>query len=254
MSDEPRLAHVLTEQFSEIFADVYDEVYPSTGEEYELVEFVGSFVEPGSRVLDVGIGTGRLALPLAEAGFHVHGVELSKRMLEHLRAKDGADQITTTHGDVSAVEQSGFPVALMTYNVLLCALSHEDQLQMLGELRRRVADDGYLVVQTFDPTGFHGRTIDETRTLLIPSGGALIESTAVHARAQHLTTTIAIVGHGDETPTSTTVLRYLWPSELDLLAGIAGFDLVERFSDWRRSEFRGGTPGEMVVSVYQAQA
>jgi SAM-dependent methyltransferase len=156
------------------------------------VDFLQALAGDG-RALELGIGTGRIALPLARRGVPVHGIELSRAMVEQLRAKPGGEDIEVTIGDfASAKAEKTFRVAYLVFNTIMNLTTQQEQ------------------VACFQNVAAH----------LEPGGCFVID----HYRV------------GDGTVRSIP-FRCVWPAELDLMARLAGMELRERWSDWKREPF-----------------
>ncbi len=199
------------------------------------VDFLHELAGNGA-ALELGIGTGRIALPLARRGVRVHGIDLSEAMLARLRAKPGADAIGVTVGDFATTTVAGrFSVAYLVFNTIMNLTTQEQQVACFENVAAHLEPGGCFVIEvgvpdlqrlpfgeTFRP--FHvGEThvgIDEYDVV----GQGLI--------SHHYT-------RREDGPftLSSGPFRYVWPAELDLMARIAGMRLRERWSDWSREPF-----------------
>ncbi|RPK62768.1 Cypemycin methyltransferase [Streptomyces sp. ADI96-02] len=241
--------------YSDVLAEVYDDVYPSTPDLDDIATYLLTIASPGASVLELGVGTGRVALPLAERGFQVHGVESSRGMLDRLAAKDPEGRITPVHGDFSGLDLGrSFDVVLAPFNVLCCAMAVDEQIAMAHAMARHVAADGHVVIETFDPSDYHVQKRNEVTTHPVGTRGALIESASVLPASQNMMLQSTLLLDGDAPRTATTVMRYVWPGELDLLGAIAGLELVARYAGWREQPFDGGDSRKMCVSVFRPLA
>ncbi|MFF0745206.1 class I SAM-dependent methyltransferase [Streptomyces sp. NPDC004111] len=245
----------VTEAYSDALAEVYDDIYPSTPDLEDIGTYLLTLTEPGASVLELGVGTGRVAIPLADQGFEVHGVETSERMLARLAQKDPQGRITPVHGDLTTLDLGRtFDVVLAPFNVLCCAMAVDEQIAMMHALARNVAADGHVVVETFDPSDYHVQKRNELTTYPLGDRGTMIESVGVLPASQNMMLQNTLFLDGGVPRSATTVMRYLWPSELDLLAAIARLELVGRYSGWREQPFDGGDSRKMCVSVFRPLA
>jgi SAM-dependent methyltransferase len=245
----------ITEAYSDALAEVYDDVYPSTPDLADIGAYLRTLGGPGASVLELGVGTGRVAIPLADQGFEVYGVETSARMLARLAEKDPQGRITPVRGDLTALDLGRvFDVVLAPFNVLCCAMSVDEQIAMMHALARNVAADGHVVVETFDPSDYHVQKRNEVTTYPLGERGTMIESVGVLPASQNMMLQNTLFLDGDVPRSATTVLRYLWPGELDLLGAIAGLELVGRYAGWREQPFDGGDSRKMCVSVFRPLA
>ncbi|MFF3612630.1 class I SAM-dependent methyltransferase [Streptomyces sp. NPDC002580] len=245
----------VTTAYSDALAEVYDDIYPSTPDLVDIGEFLLTLTEPGASVLELGVGTGRVALPLADQGFRVHGVETSEGMLARLAEKDPEGRITPVHGDLTGLDLGRtFDVVLAPFNVLCCAMTIDEQIALVHAVARHTSADGHVVIETFDPSDYHVQRKDEITTRPIGTRGAMIESVGVLPASQNMMLHSTLFLDGDAPRSATTVMRYLWPSELDLLAAIARLELVGRYAGWREQPFDGGDSRKMCVSVFRPLA
>jgi SAM-dependent methyltransferase len=223
--------------FGEHDAELYDR---STGEEFDAgviqatVDFLAGLAGDG-RVLELGVGTGRIALPLAGRGIAVHGIDLSQPMVDQLRAKRGGDAIQITIGDFSTVRVDGsFSLAYLVYNTIENLTTQDAQVACFENVARHLAPGGRFVIECAIPDLRrlpHGETSNVFD--LSPSHWGIDEyDVATQGLISHHFTRV-----GDEIEYSSGPFRYVWPSELDLMARIAGMRLVERWSGWRREPF-----------------
>ncbi|MCX4909694.1 bifunctional 2-polyprenyl-6-hydroxyphenol methylase/3-demethylubiquinol 3-O-methyltransferase UbiG [Streptomyces sp. NBC_00878] len=230
-------------------ASVYDRMYQSDSEIRLAVEFISSQASPGSRILELGIGTGRIAIPLAEHGFRLHGIDGSPAMLEKLRERDPEGRIDVTAGDFTK-EGTGLEFDLVTIvlNTFFMAVTKEQQIGCLTRVREQLAPAGRFVLEAFDPAPFHGMTKPEFSMRHLDEHSVMLDTFTVDRSRQLLVGTHTIIDGG---PPSTTqhVLRYAFPYELDLLAELAGLKLVERWGGWCREPFTHGSPRH--VSVFE---
>jgi len=195
-----------------------------------LVELAGS-----GRALELGIGTGRIALPLAQRGVPVHGIELSKAMVATLRAKPGGEDIGVTIGDFATAAVDGtFSVAYLVFNTILNLTTQAAQVACFRNVAAHLEPGGCFVIEVGVP-GLQ----------LLPPGETI--------RAFHVSETrwgfdeydVAIQGltsHHFEIVEGrverlSVPFRYAWPSELDLMAQLAGMRLRERWSGWKREPY-----------------
>ncbi|MFD4596107.1 class I SAM-dependent methyltransferase [Streptomyces rubiginosohelvolus] len=242
----------ITVAYSDALAGVYDDIYPSTPDLDDIATYLLTLAAPGASVLELGVGTGRVALPLAERGFDVTGVESSEGMLARLAEKDPERRITPVQGDFSGLDLGrSFDVVLAPFNVLCCAMAVDEQIALMHAMARHVTAEGHVVIETFDPSDYHVQKKNEVNTYPIGARGALIESVGVLPASQNMMLQSTLFLDGDAPKSATTVMRYVWPGELDLLGAIAGLELVGRYAGWREQPFDGGDSRKMCVSVFR---
>lgn len=238
--------------YGDSIADVYDEWHQFLAEETAAtVEVLASLAGSGP-VLELAVGTGRIAIPLAERGLDVHGIDASAAMVERLRSKSGGDQITVTVGDMAdvAVDET-FSLAFVVFNTFFALVTQDDQVRCFANVARRLAPGGCFVLEGFVPdmTRFdHGQrvtamTVDLDEVRLDASRHRQSEQ---RVDAQQ----IRITSHGLRLVP--VALRYAWPSELDLMARLAGLRLRHRWGGWDSEPF--DDTSESHVSIYEKPA
>lgn len=201
----------------------------------------------GGRVLELGIGTGRVALPLAQRGLTVHGIELSDAMVARLREKPGGGEISVTMGDFAHTTVEGrFSLAYLVFNTITNLTSQDEQVTCFGNVAAHLEPAGRFVVEVFVPILQRLPPGETTRIFHTSPTGLSYDEYDV--------TTQQMYSHhytfdGDRYRLSSIPFRYVWPSELDLMARIAGLRLVERWADWRRAPFTSDSPSH--VSVWE---
>jgi SAM-dependent methyltransferase len=211
-----------------------------------VVEFLAGLAGRGA-ALEFGIGTGRIALPLARRGIPVHGIDLSEAMVARLRAKPGAEQIGVTIGDFATTAVEGrFSVAYLVFNTIMNLTSQEEQAACFQNVAAHLAPGGCFVIEVMVPAlqrlppGETVRAFTVTATRL----GFDEYDVASQGLVSHH---YSLVDGGLEV--ASMPFRYVWPSELDLMARLAGMTLRERWSGWKREPFTSDSTGH--VSVWE---
>jgi SAM-dependent methyltransferase len=202
----------------------------------------------GGDALELGIGTGRIALPLRERGIRVHGIELSPAMAAQLRAKPGSEDIGVTIGDFAITRVDGtFALVYLVYNTIENLTTQDGQVQCFRNAAAHLEPGGCFVVEV---------TVPDLQRLPPGERARAFAMTPNHLGVDEyvdLTTQRAVSHHywvsGDGIETWSVPFRYVWPSELDLMARLAGMSLRERWSDWSRAPFTGGSRSH--VSVWE---
>ena len=211
----------------------------------------------GGVALELGIGTGRIALPLAERGVEVHGIDASEAIVAKMRAKPGGDAIPVTISDFSQfnlVEDSQdkrFSLVYVVFNTLFQATSQEAQVQCFRSAAAHLTDDGVFVVEAFvpDPTRFtRGQIVSASR---VESDLVSLEISR-HDPVNQLVHSQHLFVSESGIKLYPVQVRYSWPSELDLMAQLAGMRLRERWGDWDGSPFTASS--ENHISIYESAA
>jgi SAM-dependent methyltransferase len=209
------------------------------------VSFLAELAGPGP-VLELGVGTGRLALPLARRGIPVHGVDLSEAMVARLRAKPGGEEIAVTIGDFATTKVGGrFTLAYLVRNTIANLTTQDQQVQCFQNVADQLEPGGLFVIELYVP---------ELRRLPPGENLHLFDVTPSHVGFEEydFARQIAFSHHfwfaGGRVETFSAPFRYLWPAELDLMARLAGMKLRERWADWKRQPFTGESRSH--VSVY----
>lgn len=234
--------------YGDRIAGRYDELYQELFDVEGTVAFLAEIARAG-RALELGIGTGRIALPLSERGVEVHGIDASEQMVAKLRAKPGADRITVTIGDFVDPQVEGpFDLVYVPFNTLFALLSQEDQVRCFRNVARLLGEDGSFVLDAFVPdlTRFdrHQRLSVER----ITDSEVMIDATRHDPVAQRASS-FHIVMSENGIEMLPVEVRYAWPAEIDLMARLAGLRLRERWSSYRRDPFSAESPSH--VSVYE---
>ena len=231
-------------------ADLYDQICFYDDEVDDAVALLTRLSPESGSVLELGVGTGRLAVPLARAGRRVHGVDAAERMLDECRRKDPDGTVRLSRGDfASHVVGETFDLVLLALNSLLYLTDQDRQVQCLANVREHLKERGRAVFDLYEPTAVHA--IDGQKTTVVPLGreSTLVISGAVSKSRQILQVNQALIGGGTVRNVD-EVQRYCWPSQLDLMARMAGLCLLARWSDWRRTPFGEGSTRH--ISVYEA--
>jgi SAM-dependent methyltransferase len=229
------------------WADVYDE-QPGSLDPAPAVQFLAGLAGNGP-VLELAIGTGRVALPLAARGLVVEGVDASAAMVRRLRAKPGGDSIKVTIGDMADVPADGpFRLVYLVANTLFALLTQERQAGCFGNVARVLGPGGAFVIECFVPDLTRFDRGQRMQALEVTEDMASFELSR-HDAAQQRVTTQIVTMDGQGTRMRPVALRYSWPSELDLMARQAGLQLTERYADWNRRPFDSTSGGH--VSVYR---
>jgi SAM-dependent methyltransferase len=238
-----------TDYFGEPVAQRYDE---STADLFDpdivdpVVDFLVDLSVDGT-ALELGIGTGRIALPLAQRGIRVHGIDLSEAMVARLRAKPGAEEIGVTIGDFATTTVEGrFSLAYLIFNTIMNLTTQDEQVACFQNVAAHLQPGGRFVIEVGVP--------DLQR---LPPGETVRPFTVSATRLGFDEYDIAsqgLISHhywavdgkleGDSMP-----FRYVWPEELDLMARLAGMSLRERWSGWKREPFTSDS--RQHVSVWE---
>jgi SAM-dependent methyltransferase len=203
----------------------------------------------GGRVLELAIGTGRVALPLARRGVSVEGIDASAAMVERLRTKPGGQSIPVTIGDMAEVGISGpFRLVYLVANTLFGLLSQARQAECFRNVAGVLDPGGMFIIECFVPDLTRFDRGQRVQTLAVTEDSAVFELSRHDAVQQRVTTQIVTLD-GDGTHLRPVALRYSWPSELDLMATQAGLRLADRYGGWDRRPFDSASGAH--VSVYQ---
>lgn len=232
--------------FGEDTAAVYDDT--PRGDESATVTFLEQRAN-GGPALELAVGTGRIAIPLAARGLVVDGIDLSPQMVARLRAKPGGDRIAVTMGDFADVPVDGrYPLVFVVFNTLFNLLTQDDQVRCFENVAAHLTDDGVFVVEAFVPSFLYrlrdDQYVDAER---IDVATVWLDVGRHDPVTQQLDEThVALSAEGVRL--YPVVCRYSWPSELDLMARIAGLRLKERWGGWGQEPFAASSP--LHVSVY----
>ncbi|MBA2768964.1 MAG: class I SAM-dependent methyltransferase [Sporichthyaceae bacterium] len=201
-------------------------------------------------VLEFGLGTGRLALPLVDLGFTVHGIEGSPAMVEALRAKPGGSEVPVVVGDFSRANtgKDDYSLVVLAINTIFALPSQEAQVSCFQNASRHLVTGGRFVVEAWVPDVGAFRNLSAVRPVRVHDGHIELEVATIDPSTQTMWTNKMHV-----TDTGVRLIaanhRYAWPSEMDLMARLAGMRLVHRWQDWNQSTFRDVSTSH--ISVWQ---
>jgi len=223
--DEPIAA-----RYDESSADMFDPAVVDP-----VVDFLANLAGDG-RALELGIGTGRIALPLARRGVRVHGIELSKAMAARLRAKPGGEVIDVAIGDFSTTKVAGtFSLAYLVFNTLGNLTTQEAQVACFRNVAEHLEPGGCFVIEIGIP---ELRKLPPGETMVVFAGGPTHWGIDEYDVAEQglISHHFQLADDGNFVRESLP-FRYVWPAELDLMAQLAGMRLRERWSGWQQEPF-----------------
>ncbi len=234
----------VAERYDETSADMFDPAKVDP-----VVEFLAELAS-GGPALELGIGTGRIAVPLAKRGIRVHGIDLSEAMVAQLRRKPGADRIGVTIGDfATATVEERFSVAYLVFNTIMNLTSQDEQVACFRNVAAHLQPGGCFVIEVGIP--------DLQR---VPPGETVRAFTVTPERLgfdEYEIATQGLISHhywieDGKLEVFAAPFRYVWPAELDLMARLAGMSLRERWSGWNREPFTSDS--RQHVSVWEKRA
>jgi SAM-dependent methyltransferase len=238
--------------FPERLAAVYDQ---SESDRFQpaaidaTVRFLAALAG-GGRALELGVGTGRIALPLAARGIPVHGIDLSRAMVARMRAKHGGDAIGVTIGDFATAGAPGaFSLVYLVFNTIMNLTSQRAQVSCFRNAAAHLRPGGCFVIEVMVP---ELRSLPPGQTVVPfeagPDGWAYdVYDVATQAMSSNY---VRVAGHRGEF--DSIPFRYAWPAELDLMARLAGLRLRERWAGWEREPFT--SESRQHVSVWERGA
>jgi SAM-dependent methyltransferase len=228
----------LENYFGETVAARYDD---SSAEMFDTavvepaVAFLAALAGDGG-ALELGIGTGRIALPLSERGVRVQGIDLSEAMLARLRAKPGAERIGVTVGDFSTTTVDGtFSLAYLVFNTIMNLTTQDAQVACFENVASHLEPGGCFVIEVGVPSLRRLPPGETLRPIGVDDGYIGVDEfdTAGQRLVSHH---VQLADDGTYERVSIP-FRYAWPAELDLMARIAGMRLRERWAGWTREQF-----------------
>ncbi len=234
-------------EYGRHIAEVYDELHTDLSPDAAVAAIAG--FAAGDAVLELGIGTGRIALPLAATGLRVDGIDGSPEMVEQLRRHPGGGSLRVEIGDFSTTTMDGqYAVVVLAYNTINALPSQDAQVRTFRNAAAHLRSSGVFLVENWVPdvAGFHrGRAV---RAHEHAEGRVLIEVAELHPAEQRISATRLAFTH-DGVRLLPVNHRYVWPAELDLMARLAGLHLEERWQDWEGHPFTDDSA--TYVAVYR---
>ncbi len=214
-----------------------------------VIDFLAELAGSG-RALELGIGTGRIALPLAERGVEVHGIDLSEAMVAKLRAKPGGDDVGVTIGDFATTKVDGsFALAYVVFNTIMNLTTQEAQVACFRNVAAHLQPGGCFVVEVMIPDL---QRLPPGETFRVFYGSERYWGIDEYDVANQ-----SLVSHhleivDDKLENVSMPFRYAWPAEYDLMAQLAGMTLRERWGGWKREPFTSDS--DKHVSVWEKLA
>jgi SAM-dependent methyltransferase len=244
-----RVLPVPEDHFGEHVAERYDEsVAGMFGPEAvgPVVDFLAALAGDGA-ALELGIGTGRIALPLAERGVRVHGIDLSEAMVERLRAKPGGESIDVAIGDFATTTVEGsFSLAYLVFNTINNLTTQDEQVTCFRNVAAHLEPGGCFVIEVGVPDLQRLPRGEIFRPLYVRPANIGFDEYDVVSQG--------LISHHyrvakDGLEVLSIPFRYVWPSELDLMARLAGMTLRERWAGWKREPFT--SESDKHISVWE---
>jgi SAM-dependent methyltransferase len=231
-------------QYGERWAPIYDN---EIGPWEDAVAFLAARAGRGP-ALEFAIGTGRIALPLIEAGIRVDGVDVSPAMVDRLREHNRGVRVEID--DMATVDMGRtYSLVFLVATSLFLLLEQDEQVRCFENAARHLTKNGQFVVHTWTPRP--SRFVDDqtVRAADVGDAGVSIEAAVHHVAEQRIDVQYLSIGDDGKVELFPIHLRYAWPAELDLMARLAGLRLAERFGGWRQEPFTDASAEH--VSVYR---
>jgi SAM-dependent methyltransferase len=230
-------------RYDEVAEDMFD---PAVVE--PAVDLLAELAGEGP-ALELGIGTGRIALPLAQRGVPVHGIELSRAMVAKLRSKPGGEDMGVTIGDFATVSVDGlFSVAYLVFNTIMNLTTQAAQVACFRNVAAHLTPNGCFVIETAIPDLQRLPPGETTRALYVSDTRWGFDEYDVATQGLTSHHFELVDGRLDRL---SIPFRYAWPSELDLMAQLAGMRLRDRWSDWNKEPF--SSDSRKHVSVWEKE-
>jgi SAM-dependent methyltransferase len=241
--------------WGEEIAAVYDATYAAEAEPSvvdPMVDLLAQLVGDGA-ALEFAVGTGRIALPLSARGIPVHGIELSPDMVEKLRGKPGADAVPVTIGDMTTTRLSDrFELVYLVANSIMNVTTQEEQIAVFSNAAAHLVPGGHFVIELIVP---------QLRRVPLSEVARVFTLEADHVGIETFDDVVGQVAWShhwievsDRLVRHSAPYRYIWPSELLLMAKITGFELQDRWGDWDRSPFASESAKQVTVFAKRGHA
>jgi SAM-dependent methyltransferase len=239
---------VASKEWTKEVAETYDATSSAMFDPTVLDPVVSMLADlaAGGRALEFAVGTGRVALPLTSRGVPVHGIELSRHMAAELRRKPGAERVALTVGDMTSTRVAGtFRLVYLVFNTIMNVTTQDDQVAVFANAAAHLEPGGVFVVEVVVPQLRRLPPSELGRVFTMEDDHVGIETfddVAGQISWSHHWMQVdgRLVRHS-------APYRYVWPSELDLMARLAGLRLRDRWSGWAREPFAGDSVNQVVV-------
>jgi SAM-dependent methyltransferase len=242
--------------YGDRMAEVYDEWHartmalqtePAAQALAELSEELGA-----TTVLELAIGTGRIALPLRRRGVDVHGVDISEAMVAKLREKPGGADVPVTMGDFADVPVEGsYKLIYLVFNTLFALLTQEEQIRCFENVAARLDPGGVFLIECFVPDMTRFDRDQRVQTNRVDADAVDLDVSVHHPAAQRVDSQHVSIESGT-VRMYPVAIRYAWPAELDLMARLAGLELKRRWGGWGREPFADDSG--LHISIYEKPA
>lgn len=239
--------------YGDRIADIYDDLYEELFDKAATVTFLeerarGAEGTGEGRALELAIGTGRIAIPLSQKGIAVEGIDSSGAMADRVRAKPGGEDIAVTIGDMADIGVPGrFDLIYVVFNSLFAVTTQEDQIRLFRNVADHLTDMGLFVVETFVPDVTRWQRHQNAEVNEVTVDRVSLSFSRHEPMTQTVQSQLTFISESG-IKLVPTKLRYIWPSEMDLMAKLAGMELRERYGSWSRDHFTSESKSH--ISVY----
>lgn len=236
--------------YGRLWAPYYDELYSDVDE--SIIDLLARHAGDPPRALELAIGSGRVALPLRERGVDVSGIDASDEMVYLLRAKPGGEAIPVRMGNFADVDADGsYPLIYLAFNTLFALRSQDEQVACFRNVAEHLEPGGRFIIDCFVPDV---RRFDSYNTRLGVSSISTVdehiyEMTIYEPVTQSLNSHIVKRDEDGSTVVLPVRVRFAWPSEIDLMARLAGLELEDRFGWYDLRPFNEGSTSHMSIYV-----
>lgn len=234
------------ETYGKQMAAIYDAWYSDLDD--DMLEVLENLAK-GGRALELGIGTGRVALPLQQRGLEVHGIDASEAMIAQLHTKPGGDQIPVTLGNFADVAVDGqFSLIYVVFSTFFVLLTQEEQVRCFENVANHLNPQGFFVIEAYVPDLRRFDQGQTVRAIHTDVDEVRLEASLLDPMNQQITSQkIVLTGQGFQLYPHK--VRFAWPSEIELMARIAGLQLFQRWENWKQIPFSGRSMRH--ISVYR---
>jgi len=227
-------------------ADIYDKEYGDF--DPEMIERIFEFAPNGS-AFELGIGTGRVALPLLKKGMKVDGIDSSISMVNKLKAKPGSKNISIQIGDFSKFQTAKkYDVVFVVFNTFFSLLTQDDQISCFKSVYNALKPDGKFIIEAFVPDPARLAKGQTTMISDIEQDSVSMEYTMYDVADQMVTSQLVRISEKGIKMVP-IIIRYAYPAEFDLMAKLTGFELSERWANWKKEPFT--SKSGFHISVYK---